>query len=49
MSTNFFAAKARQETDLEALSAELLAMVGETMQPESVTLWLKPIIKKESQ
>ena len=36
-----FAATARQETDLEALSAELLAVVAETMQPERITLWLK--------
>ena len=44
-----FAATARQETDLEALSAELLTVVAETMQPERVTLWLKPIIKKGNQ
>ncbi len=37
-----FAATARQETDLEALSAELLAVVAETMQPERVTLWIRP-------
>ncbi len=44
-----FTAKARQETDPAALSAELLAVVAETMQPEKVTLWLKPIIKKGNQ
>jgi hypothetical protein len=37
-----FAATARQETNLEALSAELLAVVSETMQPAAVTLWLRP-------
>jgi hypothetical protein len=41
-----FAATARQETDLEALSAELLAVVAETMQPTTVTLWIRPSHKK---
>ena len=41
-----FAAAARQQTDLDQLSTELLAVVAETMQPESVSLWLKPQEKK---
>ncbi|MGB4872967.1 MAG: hypothetical protein WBP47_23165 [Candidatus Promineifilaceae bacterium] len=36
-----FAQTARDETDMAALQAELLRVVQETMQPESVTLWLK--------
>jgi hypothetical protein len=36
-----FGATARDETDLDALTAELLRVVDETMQPEFVGLWLR--------
>ena len=37
-----FAATCRDETDLDKLTARLVEVVDETMQPESVQLWLKP-------
>jgi hypothetical protein len=37
-----FAEQARQETDLEALTAGLVEAVQETMRPEQVRMWLKP-------
>ena len=37
-----FAQTVRDETDLDIVMNELVNVVSETMQPESVTLWLKP-------
>ena len=37
-----FAATARDETDLDALLAELVRVIGETMEPEQVSVWLRP-------
>jgi hypothetical protein len=43
-----FAHTARDETDLEKLTAELLRVIQETMEPEHVSIWLKPTAEHRS-
>ncbi len=38
-----FAQKARDEVEIDALTAELVSVVQETMQPERATIWLKEV------
>jgi hypothetical protein len=37
-----FAARLREQVDLDALTAELLAVLDQTMQPTQASLWLRP-------
>jgi hypothetical protein len=42
MTVEAFSLRLRDEVDLGALSAELLAVVDQTMQPRQAWLWLRP-------
>jgi hypothetical protein len=42
-----FSARLRDELDLDTLSAELLAVVDQTMQPSQASLWLRPSTGRE--
>ncbi len=37
-----FSGRLREQVDLDSLSAELLAVTDQTMQPSTVSLWLRP-------
>jgi hypothetical protein len=37
-----FSTRLHEEIDLDTLSAELLAVVHQTMEPTKVSLWLRP-------
>jgi hypothetical protein len=39
-----FSARLRQQVDLDSLTAELVGVVEQTMQPTSVSLWLRPSV-----
>jgi hypothetical protein len=39
-----FSARLRQQVDLDTLTAELVGVVEQTMQPTSVSLWLRPSV-----
>jgi hypothetical protein len=41
-----FSARLREQVDLDTLSAELLAVVDQTMEPTRVSLWLRPPVER---
>jgi hypothetical protein len=44
-----FSARLRQQVDLDTLTAELLGVVELTMQPTSVSLWLRPSVSASAE
>jgi len=43
-----FSSRLRQQVDLDTLTAEVLAVLDQTMQPTSVSLWLRPSVAPSS-
>jgi hypothetical protein len=41
-----FSTRLREQLDLDTLSAELLAVVDQTVQPTRASLWLRPSVKE---
>jgi len=37
-----FSARLREQVDLDALTAELVVVADQTMQPTQVSVWLRP-------
>jgi hypothetical protein len=44
-----FSARLRQQVDLDTLTAELLGVVQQTMQPTSASLWLRPSVSASAE
>jgi hypothetical protein len=44
-----FSARLRQQVDLDTLTAELLGVVEQTMQPTSASLWLRPSVSASAE
>jgi len=44
-SSQAFSGRLRQQVDLDTLTAELLAVAEQTMQPTRVSLWLRPPVR----
>jgi hypothetical protein len=44
-----FSARLRQQVDLDTLTSELLGVVEQTMQPTSVSLWLRPSVSASTE
>jgi hypothetical protein len=43
-----FSTRLRDQVDLDTLSAELLAVVDQTVQPTAASLWLRPSVSSSS-